>query len=461
MSDNEAIRQHLNAAMVSLTESKEKIDHAQDEIEYALTLLEDDGGGVVDPPIDPPPLGHDFTVNAGDDLLAIIMSAPSGSTLLISPDYEGELSHWTLTKTLTLKTSGPLSPYRTNPDIPMPVLRGFLEIMAPNVTLIGLRFETPTKEGTAVTAGPWTTMERCVVMGSPEGAHRGILVNANDITITGCHVGNIWRDIDTQAIAGWDGTRNLLIDDCFLEASGENVLFGGSDCKNEESIPQDITISGCHLYKPLEWRDKPGCTAKNLYEIKNGKRIQMLNCLLENSWANGQTGFAIVLTVRNQDNTNPFATIEDCLIEGCTTRNSAGGINVLGRDDTYPSKVMARMTIRNNALENISYDFGGNGRQMQISGGPIDLVVENNIFSCLGVVNTLLTFDQPNVKQVGFIYRGNQGHEGEYGIMGTDAPSPGVAVLDMYCPDGYVWENNTVIDDGERDINYPPGTTVV
>ena len=72
-----------------------------------------------------------------------------------------------------------------------------------------------------------------------------------------------------------------------------------------------------------------------------------------------------------------------------------------------------------------------------------------------------LTFNQPNVKQVGFIYRGNQGHEGEYGIMGTDAPSPGVAVLDMYCPDGYVWENNTVIDDGERDINYPPGTTVV
>jgi hypothetical protein len=457
MSDNERIRQHLQSAMVSLTESKEKIDHAQDEIEYALTLL-DEGGEV---PINPPPLGHDFIVGPADDLLAVIEGAPSGSVILIDPSYTGELSHWTLTKTLTLKTSGDLPPFRATLDDDLPVLRGFLEIMAPNVTLIGLRFETPTKEGTAITAGPGMTMERCVVMGSPEGAHRGILVNVADVTITGCHVGNIWRDIDTQAIAGWNGTRNLLVDDCFLEASGENVLFGGADCSNEETIPQDITVSGCHLFKPLSWRDKPGLTAKNLYELKNGKRIVMINCLLENSWANGQVGFAVVLTVRNQDGSNPFATIEDCLIENCTTRNSAGGINVMGLDDYNPSKPMSGMVIRNNSFENISYDFGGNGRQIQISGGPVNLMIENNLFSCLGLVNTFITFDQPDKKLSGFIFRGNQGHEGEYGIMGTDAPGGGKVAVDFYCPNGYAWENNTVIDDGERDIEYPPGTVLV
>jgi len=122
---------------------------------------------------------------------------------------------------------------------------------------------------------------------------------------------------------------------------------------------------------------------------------------------------------------------------------------------------MSGMVIRNNSFENISYDFGGNGRQIQISGGPVNLMIENNLFSCLGLVNTFITFDQPDKKLSGFIFRGNQGHEGEYGIMGTDAPSPGKAAVDFYCPNGYAWENNTVIDDGERDIEYPPGTVLV
>ena len=47
---------------------------------------------------------------------------------------------------------------------------------------------------------------------------------------------------DSQAIAGWNGSGPYLIQNNFLEAAGENVLFGGADPSIPNLIPSDITI---------------------------------------------------------------------------------------------------------------------------------------------------------------------------------------------------------------------------
>ena len=44
----------------------------------------------------------------------------------------------------------------------------------------------------------------------------------------------------------------------------------------------------------------------------------------------GQTGFCIVLTVRNQDGGNPWATVEDVTFSKCVTRDTISVIQVLG-----------------------------------------------------------------------------------------------------------------------------------
>ncbi|HEY7054871.1 MAG TPA: right-handed parallel beta-helix repeat-containing protein [Vicinamibacterales bacterium] len=100
-------------------------------------------------------------------------------------------------------------------------------------------------------------LDRVYISGDPlRGQKRGIALNARDVTITNSTI----RDIktvgqDTQAIGGWNGPGPYLIENNYIEAAGENVMFGGSDPAIPGLIPGGITLRGNYLTKPLGWRD--------------------------------------------------------------------------------------------------------------------------------------------------------------------------------------------------------------
>lgn len=421
---------------------------AQTEISAALRLL-DDTATVVRP---------------GDNLLALLADAEPGATFALDPAFCADLGDYVLPKPVTLKSLVDPGPARVTADLPGPILRGCGTVQ-PGTVLSGIRFEGLTKHGTVITAADDLVLDRIVVLGSPEGQHRGLAVNAQRLRISRCHVGGIWRDgFDTQAIAGWTRTKDVLIEDCFLEAAGENVMFGGADAGSEDGIPQDVTMVDCHLFKPLAWRDLK-CVVKNLYELKNAKRITLRRCTLEHCWAAGQSGFGIVLTVRNQaaDDANPWSTIRDCVIEGCVMYGTAGGLQILARDDGgRPSVPMENLLVRGNRFVHISpEEFGSNnGRQLQLAGGGINVCFEDNVWDGARLHSAIL-FDQPALKWTGLVYRDNRAHEGSYGIFGQGAPGTGKKAIDFYCPDGYTWERNVIVDYPERTVAWPPGTTLV
>lgn len=408
----------------------------------------------------PLPPGDLIVVHPGDDLTAILAAAPDGATVQIDPAYVGDLGDWTLAKPVTL-CSPDTGHGRITPSADLPMLQGFLTITAAHVTLRALYLVGPQPAGTLVTTGPQTTLDRCVLMGSSQGQHRGVLVESADVIIRGCHVANIWKDQDTQAIGGSNGTRHLLVQDCYLEASGENVMFGGSDAVDEAHQPQDITIEDCHLYKPLAWRGQAGCTVKNLFELKNARRVTLRRCVLENCWQHGQDGYAIVLSVRNQDGGNPWACVSDVLIEDCTTSNTGAGVQLLGRDDSNLSGIMTNVTLRRVAFTEIDpWTMGGSGRSVLVNRGPKNVHFEHCTWSGAHL-NSALYFAVPECPCDGFAYTDCTAQEGDYGIFGEGEDTPlGVGTLDRYCP-GYVWDRNTIIDDNpDRTIPYPPGTTV-
>ena len=59
---------------------------------------------------------------------------------------------------------------------------------------------------------------------------------------------------------------------------------------------------------------------KNLFELKNARRVLVEGNLMEYVWQEAQIGYAILLTPRNQDGKAPWVTIEDVTIR----RNSSG-----------------------------------------------------------------------------------------------------------------------------------------
>jgi hypothetical protein len=144
---------------------------------------------------------------------------------------------------------------------------------------------------------------------------------------------------DASAIGGGNGEvpiDTLKIYNNFIEASGENILFGGA---GSEVNPTDIEIRRNHLFKPLIWKEgEPGYTpvgsgnppiVKNNFELKSGIRILFEANLLENSWGGfSQTGYSILLTPKNQNNKCPKCAVTDITIRHNRIRNVAGVIQI-------------------------------------------------------------------------------------------------------------------------------------
>lgn len=135
-------------------------------------------------------------------------------------------------------------------------------------------------------------LDRCWIHGNPTGnARRGVSLNGIRLAVIDSYVSDFHEvGADAQAIAGWSGPGPFKIVDNYLEGSGENVLFGGADPRINGVVPSDIEIRDNHFFKPLSWRVGDPTyggihwTVKNLFELKNARRVLVEDNVLENSW---------------------------------------------------------------------------------------------------------------------------------------------------------------------------------
>jgi hypothetical protein len=151
--------------------------------------------------------------------------------------------------------------------------------------------------------------------------------------------------IDAQSVGGGVGDEPqgpFKIVNNFLEASGENILFGGGAAT---TTPADIEIRHNYLFKPLIWKEgTPGFVGgasghpfvvKNHFELKNAQRVLFEGNVLENVWGGfTQAGFSILLTPKNQNNHCPACQVTDVTIRYNKVRN-VGSVMLLanGKSD--------------------------------------------------------------------------------------------------------------------------------
>ena len=135
-------------------------------------------------------------------------------------------------------------------------------------------------------------IERCYIHGSPpQKVQKGILANGSDIRIADSWIDEIHNSgFDSQAILSYDGAGPYLIENNELQASSENIMFGGSDPSGPEHLPSDIVIRRNHIIKPLRWKaddpsyDGRAWVIKPLIELKIAQRVLIEGNTLENSW---------------------------------------------------------------------------------------------------------------------------------------------------------------------------------
>jgi len=298
--------------------------------------------------------------------------------------------------------------------------------------------------------------DRCFLHGDPKkGTRRGVAMNARDVAVIDSYLADFKEaGADSQAIAGWNGPGPFKIVNNYLEGAGENVLFGGADPSIPNLVPSDIEIRRNQFSKPLSWKvGDPSYagmpwTIKNLFELKNARRVLVEGNLFERNWVHAQSGFGILFTVRNQDGSAPWSVVEDVTFAHNILRHGASGINILGRDDKHPSQQTKRILIKNNLFYDIGgVRWGGDGRLLQLLGGTVDVVIDHNTALQTG---TILMVE--GAAHMGFVFRNNIVPHNAYGIIGSGS-GVGRPTLTTFFPGGLIRKNVIV---GGNAPQYPP-----
>lgn len=439
---------------------------------------------VVTPPTTPPPppttTGSVISVPAGGDLQAAINSARAGDTILLQPGatYTGvfELPNKSGNDYITIRSAAPdsalpgantrITPaYRSQLPRLVSVAGMAVILTQPGAHHYRLQFLELTSgwEGSDIlqlgdgsagqslnTIAHDLVVDRCYLHGdATRGQKRGIALNSASTTIVNSYFSDIKSsESDAQAIAAWNGPGPYVITNNYLEASGENVMFGGSDPTIQGLVPSDITLTKNTITKQPSWRNQ-GWTVKNLIELKNARRVTIDGNIIEYNWAAAQIGYGIVLTPRNQDGTAPWSVVRDVTVTNNVIRHVAGVFNILARDYTHWSEPLYNVTIRNNLIYDLSgANWGGQGRFLLSTGGDTVTIDHNTIFTDGSSV--IYAGDNPVTS---FTFTNNILPNNAWAIMGTGA-SAGSGTLNTFFPNA-TFLNNIIV--AAPAAQYPTG----
>jgi len=429
--------------------AKAHIMDAQHSLDLALLALEGDT-----PPI--PPDGDVITVPAGTPIQPVLDSAPDGSTVAIEAGtYAGSL---VLRKPVTLQPVAPVPNGRaTAAGCGVIIVGGTdddaITVTADGVTLCGLTVKTShqNRQLVAVT-GTNVVIDRCSLLGDPAfGCHRGIMLNGAGALVTQCHVDNCFDfGRDTQAISGWDGSRDIVIEDCYLEGAGEGVMFGGGDSTSPDRMPTNIRIANCTITKNPAWYAQ-GVQIKNALELKCCVDFEMTNCILEyGGTAEGQGAYLMLLSTRNQDGSAPWTTIQHVRITHCHFRHGGAGMKILGRDDSQESVPMTDVVLDQVMFSDLNPDqYGGDARGITFMGAPDAVRIENVTIEATRLGTTMYLIPEPGYP-TNLVLRNVKLPPSDYG-MKIDGGGAGAAAWQDAMPDAVI--ELTPTDTGATD--YP------
>ncbi|MGB9073304.1 MAG: hypothetical protein WCC22_11750 [Terriglobales bacterium] len=343
-----------------------------------------------------PAPGSVISVNAGDDLQGALNSAQCGNTIQLQagatftgtfrfPALNCDNNHWIIVRTSSPDSALPAEGQRLTPcyagvaslpgrpqypcNNPQNVLAKLVypgavegpvifKSGANHYRLIGLELTRPTgTKGAPILMSPepggtaaYIVLDRSWLHGTTQDETKDgfRLSGTNYVAVVDSYFSDFHCTAITgtcteaHAVSGGTGDTQdgpYKIEDNFLEASSQAILFGGGAAT---TTPTDITIRSNHFFKPWQWMKghtpfqggdsgKPFIVRHHL-EFKNAVRVLAEDNLMEDVWGGfGESGFAILLTPKNQhtksgNNVCPICEVTDVTIRYTHIFHAGGGI---------------------------------------------------------------------------------------------------------------------------------------
>jgi len=322
------------------------------------------------------------------------------------------------------------------------------------VTLILLGTNGSSQSSPSVT--PYNfVFDRCYIHGqgmSPGTVQirHGIMLNCNSTDITNSYIADILDNgAQSSGIGCISGGGPYLIDNNFLSASGENIIFGGDTSFNTGVTPTGITVTRNRFYKDPAWK---GIWTRpcNHFELKCGKTVVVKNNIMENCWAgtDSQQGVSINLKCIQGGSGagSSWWTTEDVTIENNVIHDVGMGIQLAGTKDAtgaYSYGLPKNVTIHNNLIYNVDANaYAGNrGWCLYFNSGSPDVTVDHNTafgtHMWLNPGDSNVPYDRCNITNNIFM-------KGVYGCLGGGL-ADGETSLDRYFPTAFVFQKNAIM----------------
>jgi hypothetical protein len=407
------------------------------------------------------PTGKTITVNAGGNLQAAIDQANPGDVIELQAGvtFSGNFilrkkasTRWIYIRTSNeLKLSTPGSRISPSEVLNMARILSLGQVPAFSTEpgagyyrLIGLEIGMPENspdQFTLVSFGTGTEtkvselpgnliIDRCYIHGNNTGNLKvGVALNCLNSAIIDSRIDNIHAEsgvstFESKAISCYNGPGPFKIVNNYLEASHITILFGGAKSSIADLVPSDVEIRCNVMTKRVSWNPVDPSFAgkfwgvKNIFEIKSGQRMLIEGNIFENCWpseanvAGGpQSGFAIVLSTRDENGSMPWCVVQDLNFRNNIFRNSNAGVSFYGSE----GKGEHRILFYNNLFDNIGGSWGNNdktGRLFQATSID-DLCFDHN--TMLHTANNIL-FAYGTVNGISMKNNISQWHDGFQGV---------------------------------------------
>ena len=446
---------------------------------------------------DTPAPGSIITVNAGDDLQSALTSAQCGDVIelqagatfsgrFIVPAKSCNINHWIIIRTSAPDSALPAEGHRATPcyagvaslvgrpqyacSNPQNVMAK-VQIqtsgdgpfrLAPGANyyrFIGLEVTRPagTPGSARLLSGKGTAdhivVDRSWLHGAPQDETRNG-INMSGMTNVAV-VDSYFSDfhcialtgscIDSHAMAGGNSNTQdgpFKIENNFIEASGEGILFGGG---RATFTPSDIEIRDNHFWKPWQWMkgnpnfiggpDGNPFIVKNHLELKNAARVLVEANLMENSWGGfAETGDGIVIAPKNQHtptgNVCPLCQVTDITVRYVHVAHAGAGMQ-LATDISGNGKnggaalAGTRWSIHDVVLDDLSKKYLGGGSAFEIMNSwpqnPLNTVTINHVTAFPDSQSHMIIMGNvyANAQMYGLVFTNNIVITGRYPVWNT------------------------------------------
>lgn len=262
---------------------------------------------------------------------------------------------------------------------------------------------------------------------------------------------------DSQCVLSYNGTGPFLIQNNFLQAESEDILFGGADPAIANLVPSDITIQGNQIQKNVAAWMGVLTNVKNLVEFKNGQRVLIDGNVIQYTWFSQQYE-AVLLRSVNQDGGCTWCVVRDVTVTHNIIRHAPMGLQIapFESSDAIPTQ---RILVQNNQFSDISNaTWGHRGWTFEISANAPpnahDFTLSHNTtFS--DVASLEMDYDNPGSQITGLQVTDNLEDSGSSGVLTQDSASVSSFVNGPFLWNKFAQMNPTSTPVGQQ----PTGTS--